>query len=115
MGTEIVTRIQRLPEAVVNRIAAGEIIQRPVSALKEMVENSLDAGHPAVSWQPPALLCDRKILLLADSNWDVVPGATQINITVKEGGNKLLQIQDNGHGIQAALQHLPFNTRHVAN
>ncbi|KAF2201243.1 DNA mismatch repair protein MutL [Delitschia confertaspora ATCC 74209] len=62
-------RIKALAQEVVNKIAAGEIIVAPVHALKELIENAVDAG------------------------------STALEILVKDGGLKLLQITDNGHGI----------------
>lgn len=63
------SRIAKLDAAVVHRIAAGEVIQRPANAIKEMIENSVDAG------------------------------ATMVQVVVQDGGLKQIIIQDNGHGI----------------
>ncbi|MER2598948.1 MAG: DNA mismatch repair endonuclease MutL [Caldilineales bacterium] len=70
--------IQLLAPEVASRIAAGEVIERPASAVKELIENSLDAG------------------------------ADEIRVEVREGGRRLLRIVDNGNGIPAAEVLLAF-------
>ncbi|WP_092791555.1 DNA mismatch repair endonuclease MutL [Algoriphagus hitonicola] len=70
--------IQLLPDAIANQIAAGEVVQRPASALKEMLENAIDAG------------------------------ASKVQVIVKEAGKQLIQVIDNGRGMSATDARMSF-------
>jgi DNA mismatch repair protein MutL len=70
--------IQLLPDAIANQIAAGEVVQRPASALKELLENAVDAG------------------------------ATQVQVVVKEAGKQLIHVIDNGKGMSATDARMSF-------
>lgn len=70
--------IQLLPDAIANQIAAGEVIQRPASAVKELMENAIDAG------------------------------ATEVKLVIKDAGKALIQVIDNGCGMSETDARMAF-------
>jgi len=69
LSNSIENKIRLLPDSLANKIAAGEVVQRPSSVVKELVENAMDAG------------------------------STEVSVLIEEAGKTTIQIMDNGHGM----------------
>src|SRR6516162_689948 len=78
INTELPDIIQLLPDSIANQIAAGEVIQRPASAVKELLENAIDAN------------------------------ATIIKLIVQDAGKSLVQVIDNGKGMSETDARMAF-------
>jgi len=76
MNANAIAPVRVLPEEVANKIAAGEVVERPASVVKELIENSLDAG------------------------------ATRIEVRLVEAGRRTIEVVDNGHGMSEQDAHL---------
>jgi DNA mismatch repair protein MutL len=78
INTDLPDIIQLLPDNIANQIAAGEVIQRPASAVKELLENAVDAG------------------------------ATEIRLVIQDAGKSLIQVADNGRGMSEGDARMAF-------